>query len=160
VVIICGSNWPAGDSIELSWDFNWSVPVVTVQADGSGAFTAIITVPAGAPTGTNYIDAGDQAAFLTGQALFTVVSQSVTPSPPPPPSDAPRKTIDLVAWIRDFCGIGFDASTCPTGYKPHSDFEGAVISDDRGLVNATLGDDRTPVPNGSFPTATVQSGQR
>lgn len=89
VVTIRGSEWPPGDLIELSWDFNWSVTVATATADGNGAFTAIITVPAGAPIGPNYIDAGDQAAFLTAQAPFTVVSQSATqlpPSKPPPPA--------------------------------------------------------------------------
>jgi fibro-slime domain-containing protein len=58
--------------------------------------------------------------------------------------------------VRDFCGIGFDANTCPQGYSPHPDFENAV-SDDQGLVANTLGSDGTPTPIARFPTATVKS---
>lgn len=77
VVTVKGTAWPPGDLIEFSWDFNYQLTVASVKADATGAITAIITVPQDAPIGVTYVDAGDQAAFLTAQASFTV-TQPIT----------------------------------------------------------------------------------
>lgn len=57
---------------------------------------------------------------------------------------AHANTITLNATVRDFCGVGFDASTCPTGFTPSNDFERA-IGDERGIVATSLGADGKPV---------------
>lgn len=61
--------------INLSRDFNWSVTVANIQADGNGAFSATITVPQGALIGPTYIDAIDESGSHTGEAPFTVTSE-------------------------------------------------------------------------------------
>lgn len=75
-VTVKGAEWPPGDLIEFAWNFNYQLTVARVNADNSGAFNATVVVPQGAPIGPTYIDAGDQAAFLTAQAPFNVTGES------------------------------------------------------------------------------------
>jgi hypothetical protein len=69
-VTVKGTGWPPGDSIEIAWNFAYSNTVASVKADGNGAFTANVTLPQDAPIGPTYVDAGDQSAFISGQAPF------------------------------------------------------------------------------------------
>ena len=63
-------------------------------------------------------------------------------------------TIDLNVTIRDFCGFGFAANTCPSGYSAHPDFE-RYLGDDHGIVQTALGGDGTPTyAGGSHGTIT------
>jgi hypothetical protein len=73
-VTVNGSQWPPSDRIELSWNFPPFNTVATVQADGSGNFTAAITVPSDAPIGTTRINAINEAGDITWQAEFTVTA--------------------------------------------------------------------------------------
>ena len=58
--------------------------------------------------------------------------------------NATASSITVNATVRDFCGKDFAASTCPSGYSAHPDFEN-VIANDRGLVKTTLTADKVPV---------------
>lgn len=70
-----------------------------------------------------------------------------------PLSDA--KSVTVNAIVRDFCGVGFNPATCPSGFIPHNDFE-RVIANDRGIIESTIGPDRVPLLK-SNSTATITS---
>jgi hypothetical protein len=80
-VMVSGSGWPPGDLINFCWNFNCESTDTSVKSDGNGTFTRTITVPQNAPIGHTYIDAGDQAAFITAQAPFEVTGSQSQPSP-------------------------------------------------------------------------------
>jgi lysophospholipase L1-like esterase len=70
-VAITGREWPANDTIELSWNFN-NPDTANAHANGNGGFTAVITVPSDAPTGLTRLNAINATGDLTAQAEFTV----------------------------------------------------------------------------------------
>lgn len=159
-VAVTGSDWPPNDVITLSWHFPPYPEITSVHAAADGTFkNTKITVPQNAPIGKTFVDAINAAGNRTWQAGFTVIAGTQPPTPTPEVTPTPAQPITLSATVRDFCGIGFDASTCPKGYKPHSDFQNWANSDDHGLVDTTLGKDRTPVPIANFPTTTVKSAE-
>jgi hypothetical protein len=55
-VTITGTAWPPGDLIKLLWNFSPFDTVARTPADANGAFTAMITVPQGAPASTNVLE--------------------------------------------------------------------------------------------------------
>lgn len=77
-VTVNGSQWPPSDRIELSWNFPPFNTVATVQADGNGAFTTVITVPPEAPIGPTRVNAINEAGDITWQAEFEVTVPSPT----------------------------------------------------------------------------------
>ncbi|MGH8650758.1 MAG: hypothetical protein ACREYE_00635 [Gammaproteobacteria bacterium] len=77
-VTVNGSEWRAGDLVELSWNFPPFDPAASVQADGNGAFTAAVTVPHDAPIGPTQVNAINQTGDLTWQAPFDVLGSDLT----------------------------------------------------------------------------------
>lgn len=103
-VTVTGTGWPPSGMIDFSWEFNYQATVARTQADSSGNFVTTVPVPQGAPVGPTYIDAGDQAAFVTVQTAFTITAGTATSGQTQQPSTSQTAFGDLdplPAWYKN-----------------------------------------------------------
>jgi hypothetical protein len=73
-VHLTGSGFYGGESVKLTFSdsLNGTATLTTVTTDGSGSFSAQVTVPANATSGTQSFKATGQTSGITATRSFTV----------------------------------------------------------------------------------------